>query len=162
MVSWPFEETIISLVITNSCQTALTAGTSIRDAATNNATLTLPGLAAAGSLGTNKNIIIDTAAPTVSNVTSSVTDGGYTTGAVIPIQVTFSEAVIVTGTPTLALATGSPASTLVNYTSGTDTNILTITYTFLAGTISHYRNDSAPTHLPAAPTNRHPRATHSP
>src|SRR5207249_5543318 len=44
-------------------------GGTIKDAAGNNATLTLPGLTAAGSLGTNKSIVIDTTAPT-SAVTS--------------------------------------------------------------------------------------------
>lgn len=46
--------------------TALTAASaSIQDEAGNSSPLTLPGLAAAGSLGTNKNIVIDTTAPTI-------------------------------------------------------------------------------------------------
>ena len=40
-------------------------GGTIRDAATNNATLTLASPGASGSLGANKNIVIDTTAPTV-------------------------------------------------------------------------------------------------
>jgi hypothetical protein len=40
-------------------------GGTIKDAAGNNATLTLPSPGAAGSLGYNKNIIINTAAPTI-------------------------------------------------------------------------------------------------
>ena len=38
----------------------------------------------------------------ITNVTSSTADGTYSTGAVIPITVSFSSAVTVTGTPTLA------------------------------------------------------------
>ena len=42
-------------------------GGTIKDAATNNATLTLPAPGAAGSLGNAKDIVIDTTAPTVSS-----------------------------------------------------------------------------------------------
>src|SRR6185369_4111794 len=38
-------------------------GGTIKDSTGNNATLTLPALAAAGSLGTNKNIVVDTTTP---------------------------------------------------------------------------------------------------
>src|SRR5207253_3714856 len=44
------------------------AGGTIKDNATNNATLTLPTVGGASSLGGQKNIIIDTTAPTVTNV----------------------------------------------------------------------------------------------
>ncbi len=110
---------------------ALNGGT-IRDVATNNATLTLPAPGATGSLGFNKNIVIDTTPPTVTNVTSSTADGIYTTGATISIQVVFSEIVFVTGTPQLTLATGG-TSFPVNYSSGSGTNTLTFTYTVAAG-----------------------------
>ncbi|ASD64151.1 Calx-beta domain-containing protein [Bdellovibrio bacteriovorus] len=50
--------------------TSLTvASATIRDAAANNATLTLPATGAAGSLGTNKNIVIDTTAPSITTFT---------------------------------------------------------------------------------------------
>ncbi len=75
----------------------------------------------------------DTTAPAVTSVTSSVEDGTYNAGAVIPIQVTFSENVIVTGTPQLTLSTGSPATTTVDYSSGSGTNTLTFNYTVSAG-----------------------------
>ena len=52
---------------------ALNGGT-IKDAATNNATLTLAAPGAAGSLGANKALVIDTTQPTVTNVT--LADGG--------------------------------------------------------------------------------------
>jgi hypothetical protein len=74
----------------------------------------------------------DTTAPTVTNVTSTSADGSYTTGAVIPITVTFSEAVTVTGTPQLTLETGA-TDRVVNYISGSGTNTLTFNYTVQAG-----------------------------
>ncbi len=113
---------------------ALNGGT-IRDAASNNATLTLPTPGAAGSLGANKAIVIDTTAPTVTNVTSSAANGTYGVAAIVPVQVTFSEPVTVTGTPQLTLATG-PTAAVVNYTSGSGTNTLTFTYTVAAGHVS--------------------------
>ena len=111
------------------------AGGSIRDIATNNATLTLPTPGAAGSLGANKAIVIDTTAPTVTNVTTNplITNGTYTTGAVIPIWVVFSEPVVVTGTPQITLSTGSPASTAINYSGGTGTDTLIFNYIVASG-----------------------------
>ena len=106
----------------------LNAGT-IKDAATNNATLTLAAPGAAGSLGNAKNIVIDTTAPTVSSVSSSTADGSYKAGATVSIQVNFSEPVTVTGTPQLALNSGAT----VNYASGSGTSTLTFTYTVGAG-----------------------------
>ena len=68
----------------------------------------------------------------VTNVTSSATDGIYTTGAVIDIAVTFSGAVNVTGSPTLLLETGATDRT-ATYTSGSGSNTLTFGYTVSAG-----------------------------
>ena len=82
------------------------------------------------------------AAPTITNVTSSAADGFYSvnvsatsstfnslvSGAVvIPIQVTFSELVNVTGTPTLELETGT-TDRVLNYVSGSGTTTLTFNY----------------------------------
>ncbi len=94
-------------------------------------TVFVHGKDAAGNWGgfTSAAFVKDTVAPAVSNVTSSTADGTYGVGAVISIQVTFSEAVTVTGTPTLALNSGGTAS----YTSGTGSNTLTFTYTVAAG-----------------------------
>jgi hypothetical protein len=69
------------------------------------------------------------AATTVTNITSSTANGSYTVAAVISIQVTFSAAVTVTGTPLLALNSGGTAA----YTSGSGTSTLTFTYTVAAG-----------------------------
>ena len=74
----------------------------------------------------------DSIAPTITNVTSTVADGTYLSGAVIPITITFSEAVIVTGTPQLTLETGV-IDRVVNYISGSGTATLTFIYTSQSG-----------------------------
>ena len=78
---------------------------------------------------------LDTVAPTVTNVTASTSNGTYKAGNTISIQVTFSEAVVVTGTPRLTLnsATGGR---VVNYASGSGTTTLTFTYTVQAGDLA--------------------------
>ena len=53
------------------------------------------------------NWTFDSVAPTVTNVTSTKANGTYTIDEVIPITITFSEAVNVTGTPQITLETGS-------------------------------------------------------
>ncbi len=62
---------------------------------------------------------------TVTNVTSSTANGTYGAGALISIQVIFSSAVTVTGTPQLALNSGGTA----NYSSGSGSTTLIFTYT---------------------------------
>ena len=89
----------------------------------------------------------DNAAPTVLGVTSTVANGTYGIGAVIPVTVQFSEPVTVTGTPQLTLTTTSPATTAVNYTGGTGTDTLTFTYTVAAGNSSADLNYAATTSL---------------
>jgi ribosomal protein L21E len=110
---------------------ALNSGT-IKDAAGNNATLTLASPGAANSLGANKAIVIDGVVPTVSGVTSSTVNATYKVGDAVSVQVNFSEAVTVTGTPQLTLETGTTDRT-INYASGSGTNSLTFTYTVQAG-----------------------------
>lgn len=94
-------------------------------------------------------VIRDNAIPTVTNVTSALANGNYKAGQVVPVTVTFSEPVTVVGTPTLTLATGSPAGTAVNYTSGSGTNTLTFTYTVAAGNTSADLDYDATTALSA-------------
>ena len=77
------------------------------------------------------------AQPTVTNITSSSSDGAYKAGDVIALTVTFSEAVTVTGTPTLTLETGS-TDQIVNYASGSGSDTLTFNYTCLL-----YTSDAA-------------------
>jgi Bacterial Ig-like domain len=110
---------------------ALNGGT-ILDAANNVASLTLATPGAAGSLGANKAIIVDTVLPTITSVTSPDADTTYGAGQTVSVQVVFSEIVNVTGTPQLTLETGS-TDAVVNYTSGTGTDTLTFDYTIPVG-----------------------------
>ena len=106
-------------------------GATIRDAAHNDATLTLPSPGSAGSLDANTTIAVDTIPPTVTSVTSTQASGSYKAGTVIPVTVNFSEPVVVTGTPTLALNT-APAEN-ATYSSGSGTSALVFDYTVQAG-----------------------------
>nr|MBA3709142.1 hypothetical protein [Planctomycetota bacterium] len=114
-------------------------GSLIRDAATNDASITLPAPGAAGSLGANKNIVVDTAAPVVvvspASVTSPLLNGTYGVGQIVPIAVAFNEPVLVNGAPRLALSATTP-STFAIYTSGSGTSSLVFTYTVAVGNAS--------------------------
>ena len=124
-------DTTSDLDYTSTSALGVNGGT-IRDTAANNATLTLASPGATGSLGANKAIVVDTTGPTVTNVTASTTNGTYKTGGSVSIQVTFSEAVSVTGVPQLTLETGS-TDEVVNYVSGSGGTTLTFSYTVKAG-----------------------------
>ena len=76
-------------------------------------------------------VTLDKTAPTVTSVSSNLADGLYKTGQVVPVTVTFSEPVTVTGTPQLTLAVNPNRA--VNYSSGSGTNTLTFNYTAVAG-----------------------------
>ena len=85
---------------------------------------------------TTSTFTYDTASPTVSTVTSSAADGTYKAGAVLPIQVNFSEPVVVTGGPQLTLATAGSTNEVVAYSTGTGTSTLTFNYTVQPGDTS--------------------------
>jgi plastocyanin len=108
------------------------SGGTIKDSANNNAALTLPSPGATNSLGHNQNIVIDNTAPTVIDINATTANGTYRVGTVIPIEVFFSETVIVVGIPqiTLAFDDGTKA---VNYTDGTNSNRLVFNYTIENG-----------------------------
>ncbi len=84
---------------------------------------------------TNTNITLDQSGPTVTNVTSSTTNGTYGIGNTVSIQIVFSETAIVTGTPQLILETGT-TDAVVNYASGSGSDTLTFTYTVASGETS--------------------------
>src|SRR5581483_8717411 len=111
---------------------ALNGGTIKNTVGGSDAILTLPAPAAAGSLGSNKDIVIDGVAPVVTNVTSTLADGSYKVGQVVPVTLAFNDTVTVTGSPQLALNSGRTAT----YTSGTGTSTLTFNYTVVAGNTS--------------------------
>ena len=124
-------QNIAKLDYTSASALSLNGGT-IFDAVTTNpnaAGLTLPAPGAAGSIGGSKSIVIDTTAPSVTAVTSTTANGSYGIASVITITVGWSEPVVVTGTPQLALNSGGTAS----YASGSGTSTLTFTYTVAAG-----------------------------
>ena len=114
--------------------TATFTPTALLEDATNVITLNntgiqdLAGNAGAGTTNSN-NYAIDTHAPVVSSVSSSTADGIYVSGNAIFINLILSDAVIVTGTPTLALNSGGTAS----YISGSGTSVLTFSYTVGSG-----------------------------
>jgi hypothetical protein len=113
---------------------ALNSGT-IQDAAGNNATLTLPGLASGSSLGGSKALVIDGLAPTIASVTSTTADGSYKQGDEILITVNFSEVVtLASGNLVVTLETGSTDRTvsITPFTGSTSTT----TYTVQAGDTS--------------------------
>ena len=97
---------------------SLNSGT-IRDAAANNATLTLASPGAANSLGANKAIVIDTTAPTVTLAASPSTS----TSTTISFTVTGSEAItcstLSTSSGTDFTLTNISAITSIAQTSGT-------------------------------------------
>lgn len=102
------------------------SGATIQDAANNNADLSIPS---GNSLADNEDIIIDTEAAQIVNVTATNANGFYAAGSIIEIEVEFNEVVLVTGTPVLALNTAGQAS----YTGGSNSNTLTFEYTVQAG-----------------------------
>ncbi|MBF0462794.1 MAG: VCBS repeat-containing protein, partial [Magnetococcales bacterium] len=80
---------------------------------------------------------LDTTAPGVSSVTSTTADGAYGMNSTVHVRIDFSEAVTVTGTPTLTLETGTTDRT-INYVSGSGSSALFFDYTVQAGdTNSH-------------------------
>ncbi|XEG75678.1 DUF4347 domain-containing protein [Pseudomonas sp. abacavir_1] len=89
------------------------------------------GLAGSGTKDSG-NYAIDTLVPSVNSVSSSTANGVYKAGDVISIQVSFNEAVTVTGTPQLTLETGA-TDRAVSYVSGSGTSTLTFNYTVQAG-----------------------------
>ena len=123
-------DTSADLDYQNAAALTLSGGT-IRDAATNNAALGLAAPGASNSLGANKDIVVDTTAPTVTSVSASNGSGSFDAGQTIHVQVNFSEAVNVTGTPQLALNT-SPAES-AHYVSGNGTATLVFDYTVQTG-----------------------------
>jgi len=96
---------------------------------------TMTNFTPATNLAANKAIVIDTTLPTISSVTSTVANGSYKAGSLIPIRAVFSETVSVTGTPQITLGTGG-GGRVVNYSTGSGSNTLTFNYTVQSGDTS--------------------------
>ena len=90
---------------------------------------------ASTSQSNNAIYLNDNTVPTVTSVSSVTGNGTYGIGNVVQVTTIFSEEVFVTGTPQLALETGS-TDAVVNYSSGSGSNTLIFNYTVAAGHIS--------------------------
>ena len=84
-------------------------------------------------MGANKAIIIDSATPTISAVTSTTADGSYNAGDIIMITINFSEPVYVSGTPQLTLETVDTSAAVAEYSGGSGDTTLTFSYTIASG-----------------------------
>ena len=81
----------------------------------------------------------------VTKVISPILGGTFKSG-VVPVIVSFNKNVFVTGTPQLVLATGNPATTKINYKSGSGSGFLIFTYSIKRGSYSDlldYENSSS-------------------
>jgi len=107
--------------ITVVSATSITCTTPAGASGTASVVVTTPG----GSNSANTLYTYAVPAPTVTGVSSTTLDGSYGATALIPITVTFSAAVTVSGTPTLALNSGGSAS----FASGSGSSTLTFNYT---------------------------------
>ncbi len=84
-----------------------------------------------------------TTVPTVTGVSSTTAAGAYGVGSVITITVGWSDTVVVTGSPKLALNSGGTAT----YQSGSGTGTLTFTYTVAAGQSANPLDEASTTAL---------------
>ena len=106
-------------------------GGTLRDAAGNNATLTL------NSVGSTAAVLVDALAPTVSSV-SVPSNATYVAGQNLDFTVNFSEAVTVNtggGTPYITLTLDTGGSVQAAYLSGSGTSALTFRYTVATGNL---------------------------
>jgi hypothetical protein len=116
---------------------------SIRDAASNDAVLTLP---AVGTLAAAEAIVIDGSPPNVSSILIATADGNYGVSQTISFELTFNESVFVSGTPQLELETGA-TDRFANYTSGSGSSVLTFEYIVNSGDSSSDLDYKATTSL---------------
>ncbi len=107
--------------------------TTISLASAGTGTVTATDHAGTGRTGTSTSFTVYPAA-TVSSVTSSLANGSYGTGQVVPIEIVFNTPVTVSGIPVLYLNT-TPTATAF-YSTGSTLSTLTFLYTVLAGDTS--------------------------
>jgi hypothetical protein len=145
-VTITFSESVTGFVVSDISVTNGTAGSfsavnaytytaSITPTTAGTVTINIAGSVATDAAGNNNTAatalsrVYDNVAPTVLSVSSSNNDGTYQTGDVITILTTFSEPVVVNGTPTLTLNSGGTAS----YVSGSGSAITAFSYTVASG-----------------------------
>ncbi len=143
----------------NVTNVALAGAATMTDAPGNSASLALPG---GSNLENNRAIVIDTAAPFITSITSATADGTYGTGANIDVTVNFSENVTLAGNDLLVtLDTGvvvniapfgpaGSASGTYTVVAGNTSALLTVTNVALAGgaTLRDVINNDASLGLP--------------
>ena len=92
--------------------------------------------ASGAGLGGDAHVLLLDKSTIVTGVTSPRPDGTYTEpGTLIPVEVSFSEPVTVTGTPYLLMDVGTPPR-LAAYSSGSQSQTLTFSYEIGAGDVS--------------------------
>jgi len=83
------------------------------------------------SLVTTFSLTVDTAVPQIASILATSPSGTYGIGQAVDIQVAFSEAVSVSGVPSLLLNT--TPSRVAEYVSGSGTSVVTFRYTIRIG-----------------------------
>ncbi len=96
-----------------------------------NAIIDAAGNAAPG-FHTGPAYTIDNTAPTMDSVSVSAI-GQYVTGQALAFELTFDEAVLVTGSPAMPIALEVGGTRDARYVSGSGSNVLTFAYTVVAG-----------------------------
>ncbi|HLE10025.1 MAG: hypothetical protein A2504_00755 [Bdellovibrionales bacterium RIFOXYD12_FULL_39_22] len=91
----------------------------------------LTALPAGSSLEGNKNIYIDGVVPTVASVSATLVSGTYSSNVIVPIVVTFSEAVTFVASTIPAIAMNTNTNAQATYLSGAGSEIFT--FFFVAG-----------------------------
>ncbi|MHC9086950.1 fibronectin type III domain-containing protein [Luteimonas sp. RIT-PG2_3] len=130
-------------------------GGTLRDAAGNNATLTLATPGTANSLGANKALVIDGVMPSVASIT--VTGSPASSATTVSFTVVFSESVSNVSTDDFALATTGSASGSVTSVSGSGTTF-NVTVNAISGVGTLKLNLNASTNITDAAGNAGPAA----
>lgn len=134
---------------------ALNSGT-IRDAASNNATLTLASPGAANSLGANKALVVDGVTPSVTSTAPS--GGAVSTDTSVDFTVNFSESVNNISTDDFALGTTGGATGTIASVSATSGSSVTVTVSGITGNGTIKLNLNGATNISDAAGNVGPAA----
>ncbi|MFD1089541.1 beta strand repeat-containing protein, partial [Shewanella seohaensis] len=134
---------------------ALNSGT-IRDAASNNATLTLATPGAANSLGANKALVVDGVTPSVTSTSPS--GGAVSTDVSVDFTVNFSETVNNISTDDFTLGTTGGASGTIASVSSSSGSSVTVTVSGITGNGTIKLNLNGSTNISDAAGNSGPAA----
>ncbi|WP_249560513.1 DUF4347 domain-containing protein, partial [Shewanella sp. 10B] len=131
-------------------------GGTIKDAAGNNATLTLASPGAANSLGANTAIVIDAVTPSVTSIAPS--GGAVSTDTSVDFTVNFSESVSNISTDDFSLVTtGGATGTIASVSASTGSSV-TVTVSGISGNGSIKLNLNGSTNISDAAGNSGPAA----